>query len=164
MISGLCFRQSHPSRKSRSFRARTECWLASLPHSHLTRSCQLAYGQHKDHGAISYLSLRNTARSTKHLNLNITWETVVTGRWCCLSTNSFSRVPILQGSLPPGHSRDTNGHLPPSCTPPAQAINQSRQKMTSHKVEASSPSFRLLPNMALTQHPAPPCPILLPAY
>ena len=44
-------------------------WPASqAPH----RSYRLSYNQHKDHGVIIYLSLRNTARSTKHLNLNIT--------------------------------------------------------------------------------------------
>lgn len=107
-ISGLCFRQSHPSRKRRSFPVRTECWLASLP-----ATSPAAADFHRR--AIRYLSLRNTARSTKHLNPNIKWEAAVTGR-CCLSTSSFSRVPILQGSLPPGHSREANGHLPPSRT------------------------------------------------
>jgi len=62
------------------------CAPAGRPHRRLTHSYRLTCNQPKDHGAIIYLSLRNT----KHLILNTRWETAVAGRRCCISTNRRS--------------------------------------------------------------------------
>lgn len=111
----LVFASDSPitARKAAAFIQRLS---TSQPHRCLTHSYQLPYNQHKDHGTIIHLSLRNTERSTKHLNLNIVWEMAVVGRWCCVNTNKHSS--FRQGTHPARQPplRVQQGHRQASAT------------------------------------------------
>lgn len=68
--------------------------------------------QHEDHRAIIHLSLRNTVRSTEHLNMKIMWETAAVGRGCCVSTKRHSS--LQQGTRPLGDTHTTTATAHPA--------------------------------------------------